>query len=158
MNGTILHWINFACLALVFVLATAGIFSTRFQDNLLQRLGMVSMAFGAVFAAWHYVLGTAPGTPRFAILYGITLYGLGKAWRLLHEPDKPSRYRQWRLLTDAGPMQVQDPARCAACGNRVEPPTEIESRRLKLWLHNSAAGVEGLAEPMATDQPERQST
>lgn len=77
-----------APLVVIIAVATFGIYTKHFQDNLLQRIGMSGVAFGAVLKLMAD-LQQANGQAACAILiYGSAFYAAGCMLKLLKHTRK----------------------------------------------------------------------
>lgn len=71
-------------LAVIATLSLAAIVHPRFLDNMLQRVGLVMTAFGALLRMYTYAQGEDLLALRYILTYGIAVYALGTAlkfWR-----------------------------------------------------------------------------
>ena len=64
-------------LVVIVVASLVGIFYHRFHDNLLQRMGMAGMAFGAVLKLLADLQVASAHAGVRLLVYGIALYGAG---------------------------------------------------------------------------------
>ena len=76
---------NTVCSAslLVIILASAvGVFSTKFDDNLLQRFGLSMACLGAVLRLVD-LMGwlNANDNARYLMTYGFAFFSVGTAWK-----------------------------------------------------------------------------
>ena len=68
-------------LAILAALSLIAVLHNSFNDNLLQRTGLVGVFFGASIAVWHGLHGVERCAPGYLFTYGMAVYGLGTAWK-----------------------------------------------------------------------------
>lgn len=94
-----------ASLALIAAVSLAAIFHPRFEDNTLQRLGLVGMCFGAALRVVTYIQGSDLPGLRYALTYGMAIYAMGtvlKFWKFnrVEKAARPLRRRVTDLQGD----------------------------------------------------------
>jgi len=70
-------------LIIVAVFSLWAILCTKFHDNLIQRIGLSMLCFGAsirIYTAW-IDLNDLDG-PRLLMVNGLAIYAIGTAWRI----------------------------------------------------------------------------
>lgn len=78
-----------APLIVIIAVATFGIYSKHFQDNLLQRVGMSVLAFGAVLKLTADVTRENGQAACSLMIYGAAIYALGCVCSLIKSKRKP---------------------------------------------------------------------
>ena len=90
--------LSLVCLLVTAVLASWAVLSRHYDDNLVQRIGLSTIAT----ACFLRIPGKLenPDTPPEVLLaqVGLCLFGLGTAWRIMHGRQQPER----RLRRHAG--------------------------------------------------------
>lgn len=76
---------NLFALTVVAVLALCGIWSRELDDNLIQRVGLAVLCFGASMRLFTLLLGEDLPMTRFAVTYGAAIFAVGTAWRILRK-------------------------------------------------------------------------
>ena len=85
---------NLFALTIVAVLALCGIWSRELDDNLLQRVGLAVVCFGASMRLFTLMLGDDLPATRFAVTYGAAIFAIGTAWRILRKGTRPRNQRK----------------------------------------------------------------
>lgn len=85
-----------ASLALIAAVSLAAIYHPRFEDNTLQRVGLVAMCFGAALRLYTYVQGMDLPGLRYALTYGMAIYAMGTALKFWRFNRTESRCRPHR--------------------------------------------------------------
>lgn len=75
-------WLYLPPLALLFLLSLTGIWYHRFEDNLLQRMGMSLTCFGSLFSLYGLFSPNSMDHLRLIIIYGFAVFALGVAQRI----------------------------------------------------------------------------
>lgn len=78
-----------APLVVIIMVATFGIYSHHFQDNLLQRVGMSVLAFGAVLKLTADVTRENGHAACSLMIYGAAIYAAGCVFELVKNARKP---------------------------------------------------------------------
>lgn len=92
--GAVMHWtglLSLLCLALTGVLATWGVFSRHFDDSLLQRIGLATLAIACILRVPDRIYH--PHTPPELLMaqVGLAVYGIGTAIKLWRKTRAATR-------------------------------------------------------------------
>lgn len=101
MTMTIEAVLYIVALAMIAALSVAALWHPKFRDNALQTIGLASMCFGAVVRIYTCLQGQDLLALRYALTYGLAVYGLGTAvkfWKF-NRVDKAVRPLR-RRVTD----------------------------------------------------------
>lgn len=93
-----LNALSLACLIVTGAIATWGVFSTHFDDNLIQRVGLSVVATGCFVRAVERLAREVPEPPP-ALLWsqvGLALYAIGTVWRLWIQSRRQGERRGYR--------------------------------------------------------------
>ena len=76
-----LHFLFLVSLAVIALLAIVAVLHNSFNDNLLQRIGLTGVFFGASVNLLHVMLGMERQSPGYLFTCGFAVYGIGTAWK-----------------------------------------------------------------------------
>lgn len=86
-------------LLLILLACVYGTLGRRFDDNLLQRLGMASMGLGALAELWHITqAGEQITRGELAIYCGVLAFAVGIAIKVRHFWRVEQRYQRPRAV------------------------------------------------------------
>lgn len=92
--------VSLLCLALTGMIASWGIFSRHFDDSLMQRIGLSTVALACLLRIPEKVRVGAPDTPPELLLaqIGLLIYAIGTVLKLWHAKRHMvgHRERRWR--------------------------------------------------------------
>jgi hypothetical protein len=87
--------LSLVCLGITGALASWAVLSRHYDDNLLQRIGLSTIATACILRIPGKLAN--PETPPEVLLaqVGLCLFGVGTAWRIMHsrrqQPDRRLR-------------------------------------------------------------------
>lgn len=87
-----MHVFAIALLLFLAVISGVGVFSRVFQDNLLQRIGMVALSLGSISLAYRVWLTEWMSQSDITLIIGAVLYSLGTWTKTLHYYKRAHQY------------------------------------------------------------------
>lgn len=76
-----------AALLIIILASAAGVFSPRFDDNLVQRVGLATACLGAALRLLDLLdFLDANNNARYLMTYGFAIFSVGTAWKFWRKP------------------------------------------------------------------------
>lgn len=93
-----IHFFYLPALIIIALVSLWAILSDAWHDNMVQRIGLAMICFGAVFRIYTLWAWASDLTiPRLFLLYGMAIFALGSVWKIWRNRN---RRNYGRRITD----------------------------------------------------------